>query len=590
MRGAIENVLFIPLKPGDNCELLVEALAGRDSRIAILVAAIEPSPDIVRSLLRASEAPLAASVSPLDLDEAITITSIAPANLPSPSRGRPWPQLVLLLPGGLDSFAHSFHRTDSWETALQTWADTARRHGWRHVAAPDIAAPRAKCLEPTTSELEGPANELLSTHRLWAATRLRATRIVIDGACMKAGAEATGTYQVVMELTRELALARPDSHVSLAVPEESKKFVTERLLGPPNAEVISRQIGKHFDVVYRPYQFLRPEEVKWTSTCASRTILGQLDMIGFSNESYHPRLDMFFAARNMQRATMRNADRVITISNFARETILAECPDLELDRLSVVHCGTDHLSPVLQENLRIPAIAPLGFVVCMAATFRHKNRWHAIRVFLELRKLGYQGSLIVCGPEPFFGSSLEEETTLIASASETDRSAIHRLGMVSEQVKWWLLANADAVLYPSIHEGFGLVPFEAANVGTPSLSGSTASLPEVLGTDVQLATSWDAKEWAHIVKGWIEHPESARKQVEGVMRRGQDLTWQKAAERTWEQIDLTLSTPVSRPTSYEGDRFCRFERFELGFNSISKYVRFRRRLSSYLKRRFGLLR
>ena len=54
------------------------------------------------------------------------------------------------------------------------------------------------------------------------------------------------------------------------------------------------------------------------------------------------------------------------------------------------------------------------------------------------------------------------------------------LGAVDEAEKAWLYANAALVLYPTVNEGFGLVPFEAADAGAPCLWAAHSSLAELL--------------------------------------------------------------------------------------------------------------
>jgi len=60
------------------------------------------------------------------------------------------------------------------------------------------------------------------------------------------------------------------------------------------------------------------------------------------------------------------------------------------------------------------------------------------------------------------------------------------VGNVTEAEKAWLLQHAGLVIYPSIYEGFGIVPFEAAARSTPALSTRFTAVGEVLGDDVLL--------------------------------------------------------------------------------------------------------
>ena len=569
---------------GETCRGLAEVLHRRPPGTAVVVSIGAVDAATISALVEASHDSLTASVSPLTIRGVLDTKLIVAADQPPPTVARPSPNLVLLLPAPLELFSRIFEANEGWEEALRAWSDVTRHHGWRHIAAPRVVGAPPKFHDPLAAELEGPANELLSTHRLWATTQLRPPRIAVDGACFLPGAEATGTYQLVLELVRSLALVRPDSALSVAVPQRSIPSVSPRFADLPNVRIVSRKRSDPYDIVYRPYQFIRHEEVDWTFGNGARTVLGQLDMIGFSNDSYHPQPSMFFGVRNLQRATLRRADLVVTISNFAAKIIRSECPDLEVDRLAVVPCGTDHQSPTEFSRPNTLGIDVVDFIACLSATFWHKNRMHAIRTFAELRSRGYRGYMVIAGPEPYFGRSTDEETSLIASLPKLDRQAIVRLGSVSEGEKWWLLSRARVVLYPSINEGFGLVPFEAASVGTPTLTGRTASLPEVLGDQVTFGEHWNPMIWADIVAEWLRDPLKALAQVTEISRRGAELSWMQAAERTWSEFDRTLSRPRRVPLAHEGDRWSAVERHHLGLTHVSQIVRQRNRVRARIRR------
>ena len=53
-------------------------------------------------------------------------------------------------------------------------------------------------------------------------------------------------------------------------------------------------------------------------------------------------------------------------------------------------------------------------------------------------------------------------------------------GMIPSEDLPGLYAAASLLIYPSLYEGFGLPPVEAAAVGTPVLAADNSSLPEVV--------------------------------------------------------------------------------------------------------------
>ncbi len=58
---------------------------------------------------------------------------------------------------------------------------------------------------------------------------------------------------------------------------------------------------------------------------------------------------------------------------------------------------------------------------------------------------------------------------------------IHELGYVNEEAKRELLRRATAFVFPSLYEGFGLPVIEAQLAGTPVITSTTSSLPEIVG-------------------------------------------------------------------------------------------------------------
>lgn len=61
------------------------------------------------------------------------------------------------------------------------------------------------------------------------------------------------------------------------------------------------------------------------------------------------------------------------------------------------------------------------------------------------------------------------------------RQQICLLGYISPEEKERLLAHAEALLYPSLYEGFGLPILEAMSYGTPVITSRVSSMPEVAG-------------------------------------------------------------------------------------------------------------
>jgi glycosyltransferase involved in cell wall biosynthesis len=100
-------------------------------------------------------------------------------------------------------------------------------------------------------------------------------------------------------------------------------------------------------------------------------------------------------------------------------------------------------------------------------------------------------------------------------------------GFVSDAVKYKLLAGAQATLYPSLFEGFGLPVLESLSAGTPCIASFSSSIPEVGG---DCCTYFDPLSASDLERATLHMLE--RRRVEGDTLSSQCRA--HAARFTWE--------------------------------------------------------
>lgn len=164
------------------------------------------------------------------------------------------------------------------------------------------------------------------------------------------------------------------------------------------------------------------------------------------------------------RHTLKRADHVITVSEASREALRARVPSVA-GRLTVLPNGVS--LPLLDCR---PQTAKDRVLVHLGSPRPHKRSLEAIiwsRRFLDEEQ---DFTLIVTG----------ELSPAAEAAARHPRIVRHRQVMTNLEVAT-LLRDARAVVFPSIMEGFGLPPVEAACMGTPSVWARAGALPEVMG-------------------------------------------------------------------------------------------------------------
>lgn len=94
--------------------------------------------------------------------------------------------------------------------------------------------------------------------------------------------------------------------------------------------------------------------------------------------------------------------------------------------------------------------------------------------------------LVLAGPDGWGTDALAD-----AVGQARHQTRIVRLGWVDDDERAALLRGASVVAYPSVYEGFGLVPLEAMAAGVPVVSTRAGAIPEVVGDAAELVEVGD---------------------------------------------------------------------------------------------------
>ena len=111
-------------------------------------------------------------------------------------------------------------------------------------------------------------------------------------------------------------------------------------------------------------------------------------------------------------------------------------------------------------------------------------------------------------------------------------SHVRRPGYVDDATRQRLLAEAHALVMPSLDEGFGLPVLEAMAAGVPVIVSTGGSLPEVAGTAATPLDPHDADGFATAMERVLEPDEAAAASARS-LARARDFDWSHSAHRIW---------------------------------------------------------
>lgn len=376
----------------------------------------------------------------------------------------------------------------------------------------------------------------------------RQLSVTVDGRCL--GPVVTGTQIHTLELTAALA-RRSEVRVRAVVPRQLGDYAGKVLTSLPveivPVEAVARGVGRT-DVVHLPLQVSRPEDLALLDSMGNRIVMTQQDLIAYHNPAYSNTYDEWERYRATIRLALAYADRVVFFSHSAANEALGE--DLvDPARTATVYIGTDHTVGQVPAHERPPAgieaLRGRPFLLCLGTDFAHKNRVFALRVLQSLQsRHGYDGALVLAGPHVAVGSSRPEEAEFLALYPSI-RDVVVDVAAVDEGEKRWLLRSATLMVYPSVHEGFGLVPFESAEAGLACAFASNTSISELLPSKLALIQQWNADATADRLAPYIASADLRAEHVAGVRAAGARFTWRATAERLVDLYGSAVDGPVA---------------------------------------------
>ncbi len=422
--------------------------------------------------------------------------------------------------------------------------------GLAHVAADDVVVGR---LAPGRDEPEGQHAVPLERYPYLDGLETAAEPGVLEWALSAAGnpparlpvtldaralqGTVTGTQVHIVELI--VALAHTGALQLRVLIRENRidQQTLSRLRSLPDTTLLDeRQLDERTPrttIYHRPQQAFAAEDVELAVRLGERIVLSQLDLIAYRNPAYFPDASSWQDFRRASRHGLSAAERVVVFSDHTRRELLSDAL-VDDARIRIVPPGLDHHeataasgSPVLEDGGEITI--PPGFLLCLGTDFRHKNRVFALRLLASLRERhGWQGSLVLAGTHIPNGSSSELEQAFLEDHQELD-GAVVRLGSVSEEERLWLMAHAGAVLYPSVYEGFGLVPFESGLAGVPCVFAPWSSLAEVAPQGTATILPWNVAESAEATYALLTEQAVRERHVEALAAAARKLTWEATA-------------------------------------------------------------
>lgn len=355
----------------------------------------------------------------------------------------------------------------------------------------------------------------------------------------------TGSGQYIRRLLHNLRRVSPDLQMTLILPPHNP--TPDDL--PANINVVtttgsSGNLGKVWfeqrtypklvgqvgaDIAHVPY---------WAPPLSSpaRLVTSILDVIPLALPDYSPGLKGRLYS-SLVSAAARGSAHTITISQSAKDDIVKYL-DLPEDSITVTHLAADEafhprMGAERDAEVRQKYNLPDQFVLYLGGYDIRKQVNQLLLAYTYVGQAeGDNIPLVMAGKEPAWGSSplFPDLKKYAEELKITDY--VRWIGYVDDADKPSLYRLADVYVFPSIYEGFGLMPLEAMASGTPVIANDVSSIPEVTGDAAYLVQPGDARAMAGAIIALLLQQPFRESLINQGLARATNFSWRKTAKET----------------------------------------------------------
>lgn len=260
------------------------------------------------------------------------------------------------------------------------------------------------------------------------------------------------------------------------------------------------------------------------------TVVTIHDLSLFTQSSTHEAANVTRGRRRIP-IMARRADLIIAPSAWTSSEIQTRLGIRE-DRIRVIHeAARETMRPVSADQAQ-PVLEKYGidtsYLLYVGTIEPRKNLMTLVRAYEELlRTTRHRPKLVLCGGRGW----LDDEIFKMVTALNLD-DMVRFTGYVADNDLPALYSRAEAFVYPSLYEGFGLPPLEAMACGTCVVTSNSSSIPEVVGDAAVMVSATNWRALAVEIAALLDDPQKRAHYRSAGLERAATFSWERAAHET----------------------------------------------------------
>lgn len=367
----------------------------------------------------------------------------------------------------------------------------------------------------------------------------RPLKIFVDGHCFDK--EHQGTKTFVRELYRAMINNHPDIEVYIgafdigSVRKTFPQLEASRILPYKSAGIrriffdIPKLIKQHqFDFAH--FQYISPSKIKGCKYIVTAHDLLYKEMPEYFS-SFYIRLRDYFFKRSFVKADIKT-----TISEYSRKSI-TKFYAVQPEQIHILPnaVSSDFAKGFVSEreaNLKIKSRYGISdFILYVSRIEPRKNHKLLLKAYIELELYKKNIPLVFIGHASIPVPALQ---AMLASLDPIQQRAVYILNHIDDDELVAFYRSCRLFVYPSLGEGFGIPPLEAAACGAPVLCSNNAALSAFNFFEPYTFDPMDEKDFKDKLQDMIMNPVSDNF-IESVSNEiASHYSWEKSAEHLYQ--------------------------------------------------------
>lgn len=228
--------------------------------------------------------------------------------------------------------------------------------------------------------------------------------------------------------------------------------------------------------------------------------------------------------------TIKNADKLICISEFTKNELLKYYPNVDESKIEVVYNGFEYNEIDLTQQTIDSTLNKFNitkdYLLFVGTLSPHKNIERIIEAFNKVRNEGYDYQLVICGKKGW----LYEDIFKKVKELKLEHEVIFTDYVTNEELEV-LYKNTKLFVFPSLYEGFGFPPIEAMARKAPVLASKEGALLEIVGDAAVFCDAYSVEDISDKIKSILKNDDLRIKLINIGEQRIKYFSWKNTHKR-----------------------------------------------------------